>query len=181
MLSSYRYISHQPMSTHHDLSDSLGYALSHVRQVLQRQFSTMDHDVINDAIATAVERFILKAPIHLRQSKVGAFCWIRTTAINELRHITYKAQRFVSYSEANNIMEALSASENADYLAHLRVLREWLTKKLGPTVAETVWLHEIEHWAPRDIAAAQHLNVASVKARITRSRRILRESVRFIG
>jgi DNA-directed RNA polymerase specialized sigma24 family protein len=162
------------MFSQNEVSATLGYALSHVRQVLRRQFPTMDYNCIDDAVATAVELFIRKAPAHLRQSRAGAFCWIRTTATNELRRMAHAARRFIRPSDAVSLFDVISSDEPVDYKAHARVLFDWLVTILGVAAAETVWLHDVERWTPRDIASAKQINIAAVKARISRSRRILR-------
>jgi RNA polymerase sigma factor (sigma-70 family) len=162
-------------------ASNVGLMLPQLVALFKQRFPRISSDAIDDAVAAAIERYFAKAPPNVRASDASAFAWLRTTTMHELFHTLRAARRYVPSAESERILSARVANDDTDRAARERILREWLVRLLGADVAETVWLHDVERLPPRDIAQTQHLSVTSVKARIARSRKILRHASHHIS
>ncbi|MEP7220101.1 MAG: hypothetical protein ABI876_14355, partial [Bacteroidota bacterium] len=65
-------------------------------------------------------------------------------------------------------------------VAEAAILRALLERRLGASIAETIWLHEVEGCSLQDISVMQRISVFAVKARIERSRKLLRRVFRHL-
>lgn len=142
--------------------------------VMQRQFLRVHHDLIVDAVSSAVEKCLNTVFLETDRKPGEIFRWLRTATFNDLRHELRARRRYVDVGNYESIMENLVDGTRADTDAMRSVLWNWLASRLGSAIAETIWLHEIECCPPREIAVLQGLSVKSIKARITRGRALIR-------
>ncbi len=159
------------------ISDQIGDLIPVVVRVVRRRFFGVHDDIIHDAVSAAVEKCLRHLSVEVGRNGAEVFEWLRTTAIREVLH---EIRRTGRHAGGHAVLDHLAAGNQSDRQVSRRILWEWLVSTLGIKAAETVWLHEIEHCPPRDIARIQNITVSSVKARITRSRRILRGHRRWI-
>ncbi|MBS1911427.1 MAG: sigma-70 family RNA polymerase sigma factor [Bacteroidetes bacterium] len=144
---------------------------------MRHQFLNVRNEVLLDAASAAVERCITSDFLQHDRSSGEIFRWLRTATVYEVLREFRMARRYAR-PEA---MESLPAEHRADGGAAQHVLRAWLLRTFGASTAETLWLHMIEGCPPRDIAAIQQLGVTSIKARITRARKIMRRFSDTLG
>ena len=169
------------MKSAHHASDRIGDLIPIVIRLVRRRFPGISDELVKDAVSSAVEKYLKLLSPDPERSVGELFSWLRRTAINEALQELRRSNKYAGAEAAKEILERLSGGPQPDVQASQRILWEWLVATLGPKAAETVWLHEIEHCPPRDIAIIQNIKVSSVKARITRSRHILRAYWRWIS
>lgn len=148
--------------------------------VMQRQFHRVHHDLIVDAVSSAVEKCLNTTFLETGRKPGEIFRWLKTAAFNDLRHEFRARRRYVDIGNEEDVVENLVDGARADTDAMRSVLWAWLVAKLGPVAAETVWLHDVEGCPPRDIAVMQKVHIAAIKARIARARRMLRRHLRNV-
>lgn len=152
----------------------LGTLVPSVQNAVRRRFPTVRHDAVLDAVSAAVERGLTTTFLQIDRSSGELFRWLLTAAVHELLREFRAARRYVNIEAHAETVGDIPGDTLADTTVSRSVLRSWLVARLGDTLAETMWLHTIEGCPPRDIAAMQKVNVRSIKARITRSRRVIR-------
>lgn len=162
-------------------SDRIGDLIPIVIRLVRRRFPGIPADLIKDAVGSAVEKYLKVLALDPERSVGELFSWLRTAAVNEVLQELRRSNKYAGADAAKDILERLSGGPQTDRQASRRILWEWLLAALGPKAAETIWLHEIEQCPPRDIAIIQNIKISSVKARITRSRQILRMHGRWIS
>jgi len=163
------------------VSERIGDLIPIVTRVIRHRFPRVPDDRIRDAVSFAVERCLKALQTGAEKTTGEVFCWLRTAAANEVLNELRSSSRYVDAEKASHVFEHLTDGHQADLLASRRILLELLVARLGSATAETLWLHEIEQCPPRDIAIIQNISISSVKARITRSRKILRQYWRWIS
>lgn len=169
------------MKSSPDASDRIGDLIPIAIRIVRRRFPGISDDLVKDAVSSAVEKYLKCLPPDPERSVGEIFAWLRSTAINEVLQELRRSSNYAGAEAAKEILDRLSGGPQPDIQASQRILWEWLVTTLGPQSAETIWLHEIEHCPPRDIAIIQNIKIAAVKARITRSRQILRNYWRWIS
>jgi len=155
----------------------LSVLVSRVRRALRRRFPTVCAETIADATSAAVESILQNSSRFSTSESDDAYTRMWTAGCNVLRRELRYSRRHVALDSLEEESEWNVAGEDhmgAEMILSTRLLRELLILTLGVTLAETAWLHEIEGCPPREIAQMQGVAIGAVKARITRSRQLLR-------
>lgn len=158
----------------------IGDLIPIVTCTVHRRFQGVPDDLVKDAVSSAIEKYLTIFPLDHTSGVGEMFSWLRTTATNEILHELRRSSKYAGSETTQYVLEHLVDGNQPDVQASRRILWEWLISQLGAKIAETIWLHEIECCPPRDIAVIQNIKVSSVKARITRARRILRQYQRWL-
>jgi DNA-directed RNA polymerase specialized sigma24 family protein len=162
------------MSVSPDSQMMLADLLSYVHIVLRRTYSACDRTILQDAVSVAVESFLRRAPAHVQESQAASRQWLIRAAIFEVNRELRVMARVVDREVGDRALDELLSETEADTLAEESVLRDLLERRLGPSIAETIWLYEMEQCSSQDISAMQRISVTAVKIRITRARKLLR-------
>jgi DNA-directed RNA polymerase specialized sigma24 family protein len=155
----------------------IGITVPHILTAVRRRFPNVRNEMLLDAASAAVERCITDTFSHRDRSSGEMYRWLLTATVHELLRELRLARRYVDFEAHASRVEAIAGEHRSDAGAAYQILWRWLVRRFGTAIAETVWLHSIEGCPPRDIAAMLNISVESIKARITRTRRVIRRHV----
>jgi RNA polymerase sigma factor (sigma-70 family) len=137
-----------------------------VSNKLRNQFPrAVDHEV-EDALSSAIETYLTKAPQNVRECDNRTQAWISTVAWRNLRRERLRRQRLSEVNELDAFTESLVFETGH------------LTQDLRERSREIIHLHSLHDMKPREIAAMLGCSVNAVNMHLKRGYRALRQSLK---
>lgn len=149
-----------------------------VLRYLRRRFGNISMDDLHDAVGEALLLYLRSAPPEVRSCPKRTLGWLRSVARRRLwrtlkgrgRAAACRDEAEISGGSLPGTTEGATVERN---IAHRSV--QALLSRLPPLTAETIFLYAVHDYRPREIAELHSCPVTTVKSRLKRGFRVLRE------